>query len=272
MIYAEVTVSDDFTPEIISEGWVRGTKQRSCINPHGKLKPPGNGTSVTLVANTHRVAVRVAQLTGSDRKLSPVVKWRLVQENFPIGALMNGETHVFDGSVFKDATGRQCFMMVALPKTIAESIGAMAEEKWGSVHRLARLDTMEHMLFRHFAVAPVRKRPNVADLKQNDNSMLSPVEETPLSLWVIFPQDTGFRVLCINHGLPQGAYSVSNHPELREAELGRAWEADTPGHVIIHTRKSEDTNWIQEQLQGRGATTENQIFCCPACFTSKTQL
>ncbi|MCL2404116.1 MAG: hypothetical protein FWC92_01085 [Defluviitaleaceae bacterium] len=257
MIYAEVTVTangDDFVPSITTEAWANGPKKRSCTGSKSVL--PGKRTRVTLVANTHRAVVRVAELT--KHKLTREAKWQLVKDNFPIGALMNEETHIFDGSIFINKTGRYCFMMVALPKAIAVPISEMAIEKWNNVHRLARLDTTEHMIFRHFA----------------REATLSKTTENPTPQWVICPQDLGFRILHINDDLPQGTYYISNESELCLAELERVWEAATPKHVVIMTRTSEDIDpedqsadqWIWEFVQGRGADIESRTFCCPVCF------
>jgi len=260
MIYAEVTVGDDLSPAIIAESWMQGGKYRSCMGPLGKRKPPGSGAPVMLVANTHRVAIRVAELAGRDRRLSPAIKWRLVEENFPIGELFNGDTHVFDGSVFKDGKGRQCFLMMAMPKIIAEAIGAIAEEKWGNVHRLERLDTVEHMLFRQYC-----------------HIKAGQTKENPLPYWIVFPQGLGFRILHIYEGLPHGVYSVSDHTELREAELEQAWVAAEPTRVVLMTRArdSEDgamilpdsgAQWIYDFVQSKGVDVEGRAFCCPACL------
>jgi len=250
MLYAEVIMLDDLTPTIVT-----GSPERdSCMVLPAKLPV---GSLVALVANTHRVVVRVAELAGHGRRLTPADKWRLVQDNFPIGPQLNDDTHIFDGAIFENSAERRCFMMVALPRMVAESIGEMAVEKWGKVHKFARLDTIEHMLFRHFANTCGGKA--VHPLKA----------ETPVQLWVVFPQSMGFRILHMNEGLPYGAHYISSHPELREAELGRVWEVATPSHVVILTRNNSDEEWISDFVQGRGLAIEKKPLCCPACFVGE---
>jgi len=233
IIYAEVTVDTGLAPVI--ENVVADAKPRR--------KPPSAGSRVVLIANTHKVVIRVAELTGRDRRLSPATKWRLVQDNFPIGAFLNADTHIFDGSVFKNSEGEHRFMMAALSKAIAEPMGEMAAEKW-KVSKLLRLDTIEHMLFRQFA---------------NEGHK-----------WVVFPQSEGFRILHINNSLPQGANYISNHPEFRNLELERAWEANMPSSAIILSRTTgvkPDTPdlpeergdyWIRDFLQGRGVGVSHE--------------
>ena len=245
-IYAEVTVCEDFVPAI----------------PHVS---PGKGSRVVLVANTHRAVVRIADLSRRDRRLTPAIKWRLVQESFPIGPQLNENTHIFDGGVFTNAAKSSCFLMIALPKAIAEPIAEMGVEKWGSVHKLERLDTVEHVLFRYFA----RIARNAHD--KNGAGVLN--AENPTSQWVVFPQDLGFRIVILKDGLPLSAHYISNHPELREAELDRVWEAAAPDHAVILTRASgdgevigDDGLWLREFVQGRGVGFESKMFQCLSQF------
>ena len=233
------------------------------------------GSRVTLVANTHRAVIRIAELPVG--RLSKQVQWRLVEENFPMGPLLNADTHIFDGSVFENNAGRRCFMMAALPKAFAEPVGDMAVAKWGS--KLARMDTVEHLLFRRFVFTHEMKSKRLCKT------------ENPMPMWVVFPQDIGFRVLHINDGLPRGAYYISNHPPLREAELVRVWEVAEPSHVVMLARRPDagggvpqgvETNaeeldleeltseevckdlWLREFVQGKGLVVENRELCCMA--------
>jgi len=257
MIYAEVAAGYDSIPSFVSTGVTRRKRGAKCCAPlPPKLKL---GSHVTLVANTHRTAIRIAELTARGKRLTNAAKWRLVEENFPLGPLMNANTHIFDGSVFENSTGRRCFMMATLPKTIAEPTGELALEMWGNAHKLARLDTVEHMVFRHFAFTPKARNKRIR------------IEENPAPLWVVLPQGEGFRILHINDGLPQGAYYISNHPDLREAELQRAWETAIPQRVVMLTRtqtsKPPQDAWIKEHIQGRGLPVENKDLCCMVTLT-----
>jgi len=241
MTYAEVIVDDCLKPAIANLDEIKGKK-----------------LPVVLVANTHRVVIRIAELSGRDKRLSPMIQWRLVQDNYPLGPLLNEETHIFDGSVFENSTGRCCFMMAALPKAVAESVGEMGTEHWGSANKLVRLETIEHLLFRRYADA--------ASIVSND-------EESIANKWIVFSQDDGFRILHIDDGLPQGAYYISNHPEMRMGELDQVWDAAKPSYVTILTRlpnKGEDDDsldtpdpkewskylWIWEFIQGKGVVVD----------------
>jgi len=263
IIYAEVTVDDDLMP-VIAGTWAKGSGYCPGFAPRGK------GSHVVLVANSNKVVIRVTELSKRDRRLSPAVKWRLVQENFPIGTLLNADTHIFDGSVFKNSAGQVCFMMAALPKAIAEPIGEMAE-KWIKPHKLMRLDTIEHMMFRQFAHKAALSR------------------EPTGPQWLIFRQSQGFRILQLSNGLPQGAYYISDNPEFRAAELERVWKVAAPenGVILMHTHRHQedadtenfaadtyagstpglhDSNgwnkdlWIRELLQGMGAEISFETF------------
>ena len=245
MIYAEVTANENFEPAITQVSKV-------------------NGSRVALIANTHRAIVRVADLTVQDKRLTAATQWRLVQENFPMGPQLNENTHIFDGGVFTNATKRSCFLMIAIPKAIAEPIAEIAVERWGSVHKLKRLDTIEHILFRYYTNA-AKKASNKAQL---DTDI-----ENHKAQWIIFPQDLGYRILFMNDGLPHGAHYISNHPDLRAAELDRAWNTATPSHVTILSRMSDDEEaavsddqWLHEFLKGKGVSIDNEMFRCLSRF------
>jgi len=269
MIYAEVAMHDDAMPAIVTCGRAARKGGKCCMSLPAKLPL---GSRVTLVANTHRAVIRVAELPTRGGGLSNAAQWRLVEENFPLGPLLNADTHIFDGSIFENDAGRRCFMMAALPKAIAEPIGELAVTKWGSVHKLARLDTVEHMLFRHFAFDCESKGKRLRKA------------ENPVPQWVVFPQSKGFRILYINNGLPQGAHYISNHPELRDAELERVWETAAPGQVVIVTRTTaaempagsdeasdlpglddpRKAQWLLEYVQGKGLVVDSMELCCMA--------
>ena len=243
MIYAEVTAGEDCEPSVINIS-------------------SGKGSRVTLIANTHRTIVRVADLSGRDKRLTAATQWRLVQENFPLGPQLNEDTHIFDGGMFTNAVKRSIFLMVALPKAIAEPIAEMGIEKWGSAHKLRRLDTVEHVLFRHYANA-AKKTAGKGRVDTRTDT------EPPQSLWVVFPQDLGYRILFMKDGLPHSAHYISNHPEMRDTELDRVWEAAAPDHVVILTRTSgdgevagDDGLWLREFVQGRGVAVDNEVFNC----------
>lgn len=181
----------------------------------------GKASNVMLIANTHRTIIRVAELSKRERWLTPKIKWRLVQENFPLGNLINENTHIFDGSMFANNAGKTCFLMAAFPKAASDAVAEMGVEKWGSIHRLRRLDTMEHMLFRHYA--------RLVNKAKGENGRRT---KTPEPLWVIFPQGLGFKILHIEDGLPNSVHYISNQPRLCEIELSRVWEEVMPSRVI----------------------------------------
>jgi len=212
-VYTQVMVSNNYEP-IFSQ-----------VIPD---KTPGKGPQVVMVVSTHRTVVRVAKLTKADKRLTPAIQWQLVQENFPIGPLFNGDTHIFDGSVFTNDVKQQSFIMVAIPKKFSESIATAAIENWGSAHRLERLDTIEHVLFRHYT-------------KQFSKE----------SMWIVFPQDNGFRILHLKNGLPENAYNISNHPDMREIELKRIMEASKLTKIITLCGDVDKANsrWLKEFIQ-----------------------
>ena len=239
--YIEVTVNEDNIPQIAAAPIV---------------EKPGKGPKVTLVVNTHRAAIRVAEITKRDKWLTQAAQWRLVEENFPIGPLLNADTHIFDGSLFENAD-KQCFMMAALPKTIADPIAELGMKEWGSAHNLARLDVIEHVIFRYY----VKSTGDV--LNEEDE----PVKKT-MPLWVVFAQDTGYRLLLLDDGLPVSATYLSMHTDTKEMELDMAWGITAPNRVIYATIVFDESEpsctpcdaWLCEYISNKEIEIESETI------------
>jgi len=174
------------------------------------LVPP----ELVLVANTPRTIVRVADMPEGNKKLTAEAKWELVRQAFPLGAAVNEESHVFDGCVYRNGEGAARFFMAALPVEMADGITRLGAAVAGGAKRLARLECMEHVLFRRLCL-----REAVAGVQ-----------------WVIFPQEAGLRVLTMADGLPLGAHFLPLLPEIREGAWLRAWEEDTPERALFLSR------------------------------------
>ena len=236
-IYAEVTVCDGLTPTITTHD-------------------TGKAFKVALITNTNKAIVRIAGL--GDRRLNPKTKWRLVQDNFPLGNLLNENTHIFDGCLFKNNVGKRCFLMAALPKAVSEAIAEAGIAKWGRVNKLQRLDTLENLLFRHYT--------KLANKAKDENGKRI---KTPKPQWVIFPQGMGFKILFINEGLPHSVHYISNHPQFREWELGRVWDAAAPESGVILSREegSSDCFWIEAFIKDKGGfDVDNDVLGCLSMF------
>jgi len=230
--YAEVCLDEHFMPYAIQTGY---------------------SVNVALIANTRRVTIRIAELSWRDIFLTRRKKWLMVKKNFPLGIRMNDKTHVFEGRIFMNRAGRRCYFMMALSKTISNNICDMVMQKWGALHNVNGLETIEHLLFKKYAKLARKERDDKGKLTKN-----------PKPQWVIFPQGPGFRVLHLEHGLPKRAHIISNRLGFRSAELARVWEASTPEcAVILSPPKSKsilptevdccsDNPWLEEFIRGRG--------------------
>ena len=233
-IHVVVTINEDLIPSFTQPYLINQSKAIS---------------RVTLLANTHKTIIRIAELSKHDRWLTPKTKWRLVQENFPFGTLLNEDTHIFDGTLFTNKAGKRCFLMAALPKIISEAIADMSIKNWGNIHKIQRLDTLEHMMFKHYA--------HVAD-KSRDETGKRIKNHAPQ--WVIIPQEEGYRILVLDEGLPKNTYRVSNHPELREAELDLVLDVAVPSNIVILSFNSNNkadglksnNSWIESYAKKHG--------------------
>ena len=247
-MYTIVTVNEDLVPSFNQPDFTSATMaQKSDFRSANKSKKV---SQVCLIANTHKTIIRIAKLTKHDRFLNPKSKWRFVQENFPLGMLLNETTHIFDGTIFANKEGKRCFLMAAFPKALSDAVAEKGIKNWGSIHKIQRLDTIEHMMFRHYS--------RIVSITRDANGRLI---KSPLPQWVIFPQDEGYRVLALDEGLPQSTYRISNHPNLREAELQRAFDANAPAIIVILTFNNDDkadglkpgiSSWIEVFARSRG--------------------
>lgn len=218
--------------------------------------------SSVLVANTRQVAIRVADISNrhemSDSAISlpqklwqmrmnipglnglgDAEKWALVKSVFPICDIMNEKTHIFDGTVFTNKEGASRFLITALPIKEAEKIGDIGVNLLGNVHRIKRLDTVEHFIFCHYA------------------------QKTTEALMVVFPQENGVRVLFLADGMPRSARNVSNDPEFRTAELLNYWQSNetiTPKKAIV-LNDGLDLEWLYEFFDKHNVAVEKETYC-----------
>lgn len=162
---------------------------------------------MVIVANTRKTIIRVAQEAGG---------WDVIKEHFPIGERMNEDTHVFDGSLFTE-NGQMRFFMTALPISICDEIAKKGAEIAGSIHKIKRMETIEHLVFRKFC-------GQAGDM------------------YIFLPQDQGIRVLCIKDALPHSVYYISNNPNHREAELSRIYDGQT--EAVILEDGTTDLGWL----------------------------
>jgi len=211
-IYVEITPKT-------ANVFTRGKKTDSFILPLDenvkKIK------SAVLVANVSCTGVRIVDVFVREKpatakewvldrfKRKTPKHWDMVKSAFPIGVKMNEKTHIFDGSMFVNKAGLRRFFIAALSVDASAEIAEVGMALTGGEHRIKRLETVEHLLFRYYA--PRFTEP----------------------FWVIFPQSEGFRILFLNEGLPCASWYMSNNPEYREDEISRFLQSS----VIAERRK-----------------------------------
>ena len=214
---------------------------------------PKLSASAVLLANMPQASIRVADTPRADKlALGPNVslkeiwqfnkakitkrmnraadQWKMVANTYPIGSMMNEKTHIFDGAVFTGKNGDSRFYMTAFPFDVAEEIAETGVKIFGNASRLKRVDTVEHMIFRHFA-------GQGAD-----------------AFWVVFPQGNGFRILLLTEGLPKAAWHVSNEPRFRDGEITRCLHGSKNLHLLKPVRRKPALSLI----------TDGRIYVPPA--------
>ncbi|MCL2224738.1 MAG: hypothetical protein FWB96_07210 [Defluviitaleaceae bacterium] len=174
---------------------------------------------LVLAANVRRTVIRVAEIGASE--LSQDGQWALIEQCFPLGDMMNAETYVFDGSIFENENGARRFFMTALPVDISDMMAKVGVEMTGSIHRVARLDTVEHILFRQY------------------------VNEASEPVLIFLPQEDGIRILHIADNLPVGTNYISNDPLHREDQFSRFYNSlQAPPTKTIFPREG-DFEWLR---------------------------
>lgn len=201
--------------------------------------------SAVLLANMPQVAIRVADIPNHEKlAIGPNValkeiwkfnkakfanfmkrasnQWEMVTAVYPIGSKFNENTHVFDGTMFTNSDGVSRFCMAALSFDIADEIAKIGIAMFGKAFRLKRVDTVEHLIFRHFA-------------GQGSDAM-----------WVVFPQGDGFRILLLTDGLPKAAWYVSNEPRFREGEILRCLQGSKNLHLLKPIERKPSLSLISD--------------------------
>jgi len=187
--------------------------------------------SLIMYANMRRTLVRVLDATHLPKSAhNPANHWELVEAAFPLGPALNEHTHVFDGSIFVNDAKQQRYFLTAIPHETSHTLARLSEQLTGNIHRVKRLDTIEHAILRYAVSA-----------RQGD-------------FWVVFLQEGGWRVLTLAQGLPQDAFFISNDPSHREEEMARCIEATPmlPEEIWLLSRDGAGDDWIESFFATQG--------------------
>jgi hypothetical protein len=201
-------------------------------------------SDIMLAANTPRALIRVSEPFASHKRIAPDTRWKMVGEAFPLGDAVNENTHVFDGCAFDNGNGESVFLMAALPVELADAIARFGEALAGKSQRLTRLDTVEHLLFRRFCTESA-----------GDGNR-----------WVVFPQESGLRVLVMEKGLPKATYFLPVLPGLRERALIRTWRANAPESAALLNRPDwverwdDNRHWVWDFFAGKNIEIKTVVF------------
>lgn len=182
---------------------------------------------LVVAANFEKTIIRITSRTKGtflNRGLSSKEAWELIKTVFPFGTSINEKSHIFDIARF----GPKRYFCCGLPVELAEFLTALGTELTGSVHRVEAIETLEHMIFKH----------ELGSQKKRANKL------------IVFPQESGYRLLFARDGLPEDVFFVTNHPKRRVDELRSViktigtWEYDLkilpPGNEAL---------WVLEYLK-----------------------
>lgn len=181
---------------------------------------------LVVAANFERTSIRIAGFTKKGflwRSLPKKDAWELIQAVFPFGAGINGDSHVFDVSMFGGK-----YFCCGLPAFLCEFLTALGTELTGSVHRLAGIETLEHLVYRH-------------ELE---------IKKSPRNKLIVFPQESGYRLLFARDGLPEEVFFVTNHHERRLDELKCVTDAiGTRGYELRILHFGCNLEWLLNTLE-----------------------
>jgi len=213
--------------------------------------PKINVPSIILVANTRKTAIRIANIDDSviikNGNISQDTQWNLVQKTFPLGEKMNEDTHVFDGSIFVNENGQSQFFIAALPVNICNIFAKIGVRLTGTIHRVARLDTIENILFKKYTA----------------------ISEMHESVLIFLPQDDGLRLLHITANLPNATHYISYNPLYREDEFLRFYnsfcnsqDSETINKRAIFLKNNTALNWqwLRDILSKYNFSITEEIF------------
>ena len=188
------------------------------------------GKRLVLAADSRKTIIRIASAKENTlkrglfgKRLGNENAWEVIKEVFPFGPAINEDSHVFDISLFGERT-LACF---GLPADVCARLADMGSKLSGSLHRVKRLEAIEHLLFRKICKDGFPHKDCIA----------------------VFHQDGGLRVLVTKDRLPEGAFFVSNHPTRREEEFLRILDSLEGRREIVKlggVEKQEELNWINK--------------------------
>ena len=239
LVYAKVTFDAD---DIISITDLNAAVDAGLNLGFTQKKYPN--ASVVLVAHMDCIITRIMHIP--KHHLSSNQRMQLIYDHFPIGEKLNEDTHIFDCTVFENSIGQYRALIAAMPIAISEAIAETATKVFGSSDVLARLDTIENIVFNRYL-----------HLDSNNDSIKRQ--------FILFPQGDGLKILAIADALPQAVYRISNTNATRESALQHwlqhAENIQDIRHATILSR-NDSIGWVAGLLEAReiSVTIQNYNF------------
>ena len=168
-----------------------------------------------LLLNSSKIIYRALHVQKNELKAT----WEQVCDVFPIGDLLNENTHSFDSKIYANNNSK-LHWIAAVPKQIIEDTLSNVLNILGKSSEVKTMDTLEC---------------RIIDLYRDE-------EDT----WLVFSQDGSFRIVVIVDSLPSEVRLVSINKELMESQLKRM---DAPKRICfidVPWFDNIDISWLHE--------------------------
>ena len=171
--------------------------------------------AATLLINSPKIIYRTLHVQKNELKPT----WEQVCDVFPMGDLLNEDTHSFDSKIYTNDTS-EIHWIAAVPKQIIEDTLLNALDALGKSSEVIKMEPIEC---------------RIIDLYSNKEDA-----------WLVFPQDENFRIIVIIDSLPSEVRLISKNKELIESQLNRMVVPKEICFIDIPWVDNIDISWIHE--------------------------
>ena len=171
--------------------------------------------AAVLLINSPKIIYRVLYVQKNELKPT----WEQICTVFPMGELLDENTHSFDSKIYTNNTSK-IHWIAAVPKQSIEHTLSNALYALGKSSEVRKMDTLECRFI---------------DLYKDEEDA-----------WLVFSQDENFRIIVIIDSLPSAVYFISAKRELMESQLSRMAVPKKIYFIDIPWVYNIDISWLYE--------------------------
>ena len=186
--------------------------------------------AAVLLINSSKIIYRAVYAQKSELKPT----WEQVCDVFPIGDLLNENTHSFDSKIYTNSISK-IHLIAAVPKKIIDDTLSNAIDALG---RSSEVKIME----------PIECR--IIDLYGDEDDV-----------WLVFSQDENLRIIVVFNGLPSEVHIISTKKELMESQLKRMTMPEKIYFIELPWVCDIDISNLQEFCDENNIILNRRIIC-----------